>query len=189
MFCYAVSSFLNLVIPWRVHSLCLGSYNKGILKVIINLWKENGMNFDCHVIISYFFFFSIWTFADTSGCKYHFIFYLFGAHLHLFYKSVPFPPVGHDICKIWFYKQLNYKRRLSLIVRVNVVLNRTAAVDSDWRFDNLCGSHLDSGDDYRTGCRNVSNCQQQQSYSGLHSPGRSNSTYFWNDSWVQTFHN
>ena len=31
--------------------------------------------------------------------------------------------------------------------------------------------------------------QQQQSYSGLRSPGRSNSTYFWNDSWVQTFHN
>ena len=31
-----------------------------------------------------------------------------------------------------------------------------------------------------------SHCQQQQSYSGLRSPGRSNST-FWNDSWVQTF--
>ena len=31
-------------------------------------------------------------------------------------------------------------------------------------------------------------CQQQQSYSGLRSPGRSNSTYFWNDSWVKTFH-
>ena len=31
--------------------------------------------------------------------------------------------------------------RLSMIVRVNVVLNRTD-VDSHWRFDNLCGSHL-----------------------------------------------
>ena len=29
-------------------------------------------------------------------------------------------------------------------------------------------------DDYRTGCRNVSHCQQQQSYSGR-SSGRSNS--------------
>ena len=58
---------------------------------------------------------------------------------------------------------------------MNVVLNRTVVVDSDWRFDN------------RTGCRNVSHCQQQQSYSGLRSPGRSNST-FWNDSWAQTFH-
>ena len=31
--------------------------------------------------------------------------------------------------------------RLSMIVRVNVVLNRTV-VNSDRRFDNLCGSHL-----------------------------------------------
>ena len=30
---------------------------------------------------------------------------------------------------------------MRLIVRVNVVLNRT---DSDWRFDNLCSSHLQS---------------------------------------------
>ena len=36
------------------------------------------------------------------------------------------------------------KSRLSLIVRVNVVLNRTVVVDSDWGFDNLCGSHLQS---------------------------------------------
>ena len=35
----------------------------------------------------------------------------------------------------------------------------------------------DSEDDYRTGCQNISHCQQQQSYSGLCSPGRSNSTY------------
>ena len=35
------------------------------------------------------------------------------------------------------------KSRLSLIVRVNIVLNRTV-VDSDWRFDNLYGSHLQS---------------------------------------------
>ena len=34
--------------------------------------------------------------------------------------------------------------RLSLIVPVNVVLNRTVVVDSDWRSDNLCGSHLQS---------------------------------------------
>ena len=49
-------------------------------------------------------------------------------------------------------------------------------------------THFDSKDDYRTGCRNVSHCQQQQSYLGLRSPGRSNSTYIWIDSWVQTFH-
>ena len=49
-------------------------------------------------------------------------------------------------------------------------------------------THFDSEDDYRTDRRNVSHCQQQQSYSGLRSTGRSNSTYFWNDSWVPTFH-
>ena len=38
----------------------------------------------------------------------------------------------------------SYFKRLSLIIRVNVVLNRTVVVDSDWRFDNLCGSHLQS---------------------------------------------
>ena len=31
-----------------------------------------------------------------------------------------------------------------MIVRVNVVLNRTVVVDSDARFDNLCGSNLRS---------------------------------------------
>ena len=34
------------------------------------------------------------------------------------------------------------KSRWSLIVWVNVVLNRTVVVDSASRFDNLCGSHL-----------------------------------------------
>ena len=49
----------------------------------------------------------------------------------------------------WKQKILNFLtkgpiKRLSLIVRVNVVLNRTVVVDSDWRFDNLCDSHLQS---------------------------------------------
>ena len=38
----------------------------------------------------------------------------------------------------------NFKSRLRLIVRVSVVLNRTVFVDSDWHFDNVCGSHLQS---------------------------------------------
>ena len=29
-------------------------------------------------------------------------------------------------------------------MRVNAVLNRTVVVDTDWRFDSLCGSHLQS---------------------------------------------
>ena len=41
-----------------------------------------------------------------------------------------------------FQGQLNnYKIILSLIVQVNIVLN---VVDSDWRFDDLGGSHLQS---------------------------------------------
>ena len=36
--------------------------------------------------------------------------------------------------------------------------------------------------------KRICHCQQQQFYSGLPSPGWSNSIYFWNDSWVQTFH-
>ena len=43
-----------------------------------------------------------------------------------------------------FGPRSHFKSRLSLIVRVNVVLNRTVVVDSDLRFDNLCGSHLQS---------------------------------------------
>ena len=39
---------------------------------------------------------------------------------------------------------VHFKSSLILIVRVNVVLNRTVVVDSNWRFDNLCGSHLQS---------------------------------------------
>ena len=38
----------------------------------------------------------------------------------------------------------HFKSRLSLIVRVNIVLNKTVVVDSDWRFNKLCGSHLQS---------------------------------------------
>ena len=48
------------------------------------------------------------------------------------YYCERFEPRGH------------FKRRLSLIVWVNIVLNRTVVVDSDGRFDNLCGSHLQS---------------------------------------------
>ena len=58
--------------------------------------------------------------------------------------------------------------RLCMMVPVNVVVNRTVVVDNEYVF-------------YCTGCRNVSHCQQQQSYSGLRSPrpGRSYSTYLW----------
>ena len=44
---------------------------------------------------------------------------------------------------------------------------------------------LDSEDDFRSGCRNVSH--QQQFFSELHSPGRSHYTNYWY-SWVQTIY-
>ena len=42
------------------------------------------------------------------------------------------------------FESRNHFKRLSLIVRVNVVLNRTVLVDGDWRFNKLCCSHLHS---------------------------------------------
>ena len=45
---------------------------------------------------------------------------------------------------------------------------------------------LDSEDDFRSGCRNVSH--QQQFFSELLSPGRSHNTNYWY-SWVQTIYN
>ena len=66
--------------------------------------------------------------------------------------------------KVW--TQESFKSRLSLIVRYHAI---------NWRDT----TDFDYEDDCRTGCRSVSHCQQQQSYSGLHSPGRPNSTYCW----------
>ena len=43
-----------------------------------------------------------------------------------------------------FEPRSHFKSRLSLIAWVNVVLNRTVVVHSDWSFNNLCGSHLQS---------------------------------------------
>ena len=43
-----------------------------------------------------------------------------------------------------FEARSHFISRLSMLVRVNVVQNRAVVVDSDWRFDNLSGSHLQS---------------------------------------------
>ena len=50
-----------------------------------------------------------------------------------------------DMCNCQtFEPRSHFKSRSSLIVRVNVVLNRTVVIDSDWRFDYLCAGHLQS---------------------------------------------
>ena len=43
-----------------------------------------------------------------------------------------------------FEPRSHFKSWLSLIFRVNVVLNKTVVIDGDWRFNNLCGSYLES---------------------------------------------
>ena len=60
--------------------------------------------------------------------------FTFMANQHL-YSCERFEPRSHFVS------------RLSMIVWVNVVLNRTVIVDRDWHFDNLCGSHLHSQSD------------------------------------------
>ena len=94
-----------------------------------------------------------------------------------------------------FEPRSHFKSRLSLIVLVNVVLNRTVVVESDWRFDNLCGSHLQSQSElyhiswwYYTLVIDLIGQLRRDvvgrlsvkpwCYSGLRSPRRSNSTYF-----------
>ena len=66
------------------------------------------------------------------------------------------PFLEHCICIPYYYstkkKKLcerfeprnHFMSELSMIVWVNVVLNRTVVDDSDWYFDNLYGSHLQS---------------------------------------------
>ena len=70
-----------------------------------------------------------------------------------------------------------------MIVRVNVVLNRTV-VDSDWCFDNLSFAVVifDSKDDYSKGYQKSVTVN-----TGPRSSRRSYSTYLWNGSRVQTF--
>lgn len=46
-------------------------------------------------------------------------------------------------------------------------------------------SSFDSNDDLRTACRNVCYCHQQLPFAGLHTPGRSYTTYLGQDFWIQ----
>ena len=62
-------------------------------------------------------------------------------HYVLFYLFIYFSFFPFFLCER-LEPRSHFKSRLSLIVQVNVVLNRTVVVDSDCRFDNLCGSHL-----------------------------------------------
>ena len=41
-----------------------------------------------------------------------------------------------------FQPRSHFISRLAMIVVVNIILKRTVVVDTEWYFDNLCGSHL-----------------------------------------------
>ena len=43
-----------------------------------------------------------------------------------------------------FEPVIHFMSSWNMIIRVNVVLNNAVVVDSDWHFDNLCGSLLQS---------------------------------------------
>ena len=43
-----------------------------------------------------------------------------------------------------FEPGIHFMSSWNMIIRLNVVLNNTVVVDSDWHFDNLCGSLLQS---------------------------------------------
>ena len=92
---------------------------------------------------------SCWNFSELSECKHICHCYRFISYISLWVflnsnKSKLLTLIKNSYNCERFEPRSHFKSRLSLIVRVNVVLNSTGVVDSDWRFDNLCGSHLQS---------------------------------------------
>ena len=65
-------------------------------------------------------------------------------------------------------KSLKHQSSISLRWAVNLLVDFVFLSLSTFVFLR------DSDDDFRSGCRNVGQCHQQQSFSGLLSPGRSN---------------
>ena len=68
---------------------------------------------------------------------------VFSGYIFVGYRNVLLPRFWPNwnmqfaiLGKVWI---LDFISRLSMIVQLKVVLKRTVIVDSDWRFDNLCG--------------------------------------------------
>ena len=78
---------------------------------------------------------------------------------------------------------LNWQATSNIATSLTYQVKKTEFNTINW----LYTTHFDPEDDYPKGFRNVIRQCPQQSCSGLHSPGRSYSTYLWNDSWFQTF--
>ena len=80
---------------------------------------------------------------------------------------------GHSRAKVAGFTNVSGLASLSVLRRTR----QTGKLTNQGNNQQLKTTRFDSEDDYRTGRRNVSHCQQQQSYSGLRSPRRSFSTY------------
>ena len=92
--------------------------------------------------------------------------------------------LSHDVTSSMLLSQNNEKAAMFFIQTNPLGIKFSSYVKTFLLFQETCiaaghvsechdTTHFDSEDDYRTGCRNVRNCQQQQSPSGLRSPGRS----------------
>ena len=84
-----------------------------------------------------------------------------------------------DYYRNWIVANSYQRRTKNLLTRSSKTnYERTTGERTIWlTIDDCLTVTIDGSNDYRTGCRNVSHCQQQQSCSGLRSPGRSYSTY------------
>ena len=100
------------------------------------------------------------------------------------------PGISPDYCmyRVWALPTLTAKQDYKMVCtqdlyHQSVKYDRLGELSPEkdclwwhWCFDNLSGSHqrvLDSDDDFRSCCWNVSQCNHKQSFSGIHLPRQS----------------
>ena len=120
-YCHHVFPYLLEILPWKKEFSLNALFN--VIWKGDSLWSASGRNFQGIP----------WMHSLMQLENELFVWVKFNTWIEAFVQ----------LLDEWMY----IKRRLSLIVQVNVVLNRAVVVDSDWCFDwrfNLCGSHLQS---------------------------------------------
>ena len=154
---YAWNSFLT---PWH-HNLHIHVSGALWHLVICGTYREKP---DCQVLHE-----------SHSVVKYH------EPHPSKKWKPLQKKNIRANMSAILFHKKCSTKQiswSCSVIVRVRVVLKRTVVGDSDWRFDNLSGSHHHSQvkvlfvECYKSGswkligqfCRAVIGCKTQLAF-------------------------
>ena len=107
---------------------------------------------------------SLWTFTSSGIFQFRPV-YLLMMSLRT-PKDIYLENMGH----LSLLAALTHARQTSSSRGIIITTRRNWPIRSiTWRDT----THFDSEDDYRTGCRNVNHGGQQQSFSGLRSPGRS----------------